>query len=120
MAVFVSAGESPLHITEKLGFQESLRERPAVDGDEGGLSADAVFMNGAGHQLFTGSALPGNENAARLRSNSLNHVEDGAHLLALSNDIVESRQPPDLPAQIPPFPLPFPPFGLLMNIPAHS
>src|SRR5260370_5311149 len=89
LSVFVSAGESSLHITEEFGLQESLRERAAVNGDERGLGPNAVFMNGASNQFFAGPTFPGDENAARLRSYALNHVEDRAHVRALRAEIVE-------------------------------
>src|ERR1700674_2664864 len=115
LAVFVSPSESALHITEKFGLQESLWERTTVDGDKRRLCPNAVFMNGARHQLFTGAALPGNENTARLRSNGLNHVEDSAHVRALSDDIVEPGEPPQLPTQISGFFLPFEALGDFMH-----
>ena len=107
LAVFVSAGESSLHVTEQFRLQESLWERAAVNGDEGSLGPNAVLVNGAGHQFFAGPALPGDENAARLRRNGLNHVEDSAHVRTLSDDVVEPGKPPELTAQIPGFFLPF-------------
>ena len=72
-------------------------------------------MNGARHQLFTGAALPGNENTARLRSNGLNHVEDRAHVRALSNDVVKPGKPPELPTKISGFFFPFQALGDFMH-----
>src|SRR5882762_7676603 len=111
LAVFVSPGKSSLHITEEFGLQESLRERATVDGDKRSLCPNAVFMNGAGNQFFAGPTFPGDENAARLRSNGLNQVEDSAHVRALSDDIVEPGEPPELPTQISGFFLPFQALG---------
>src|SRR6266404_4857210 len=107
LPVFVSAGESSLHVTEQFRLQQSLWERTAVNGDEGSLGPNAILMNGAGHQFFAGPALSGDENAARLRSNGLNHVEDGAHVRALPDDVVQARKAAYLPPQITGFLFPF-------------
>ena len=87
-AVLVCSRERTLHVTEKLGLQESLGKGAAVDGDERSLGAGAVLMNRAGHQLFPRAALPGNQHAARLWRYGLNQIENRAHLRALPDDVV--------------------------------
>ena len=57
-------------------------------------------MDGACDQFFTSPTLSSNENAARLRSNGLDHVEDGAHFRALADDVVEPGEPADFAPQI--------------------
>src|SRR5260370_39679264 len=80
-----------------------------------GLRPGAGLINDESYQIFTCPALSGNENAARLRSDSLDHVENGAHLRALSDDIVEPGEPSDLPAEIAGFLLPFQALGHFIN-----
>src|SRR5579864_4209280 len=72
-------------------------------------------MNGSRDQLFTCTAFASDEDAASLRSDSLNHVEDLAHLGALANDIVETSEPPQLAAQIPGFLFPLEAFRHLAD-----
>src|SRR5258708_3582817 len=63
-------------------------------------------MNGSRDQLFTGTALAGDEYAAGLRRDRLDHVKDFAHLRALADDIVEAGQAAKLAPEIPRFFLP--------------
>src|SRR5260370_4797856 len=115
LAVFVSAVECPLHIAEKAGLEERLGERNTVNGDKGGLRPSAVFMNGPGHQFFTGAALSSNKDAAGLRSDRLDHVEDSAHLRTLPDDIVQPGEPSNFTAQVSCLFLPFQVLGAFMN-----
>src|SRR5256885_3071954 len=55
------AGKSPLHVAEELAFEERLRDRPTVDGDERLSVPGACRVDGARNQLLAGAALPGNE-----------------------------------------------------------
>jgi len=71
-----------------------------------GLGPDAVFMNGAPTSSLR-SALPGDENAARLRTTVLNHVEDRAHVGLCPMILVEPGEPAELPTHISGFFLPF-------------
>ena len=100
LSVLIGPRERTFHITKKLGLQKSFRKGPAIYGDKRSLGAKAIFMNGAGHQLFSGSTLPGDEHAACLRSDGLNQIENRAHLGALSYDVVEPREPAQLAAQV--------------------
>ena len=51
------AGEGPADMTEELALQQVLRNRGAVDGDEGHRRARALMMNQARQQLLSGAAL---------------------------------------------------------------
>jgi ABC-2 type transport system permease protein len=51
------AGEGPLDVAEKLGLQQALRQRPAVDDDEGAARPGGGLVEGAGHQLLAGPGL---------------------------------------------------------------
>src|SRR5260370_35781053 len=83
------------------------RKRTTVDGDDRGLRPAAIFVNGPSNEFFTGAALSGNKNAAGLRSNRLDHVENGAHLRTLSDNIVQTGEPPNFTAQVSGVFLPF-------------
>src|SRR5712691_9116384 len=100
LAVFVGAREGTLHVAEQLGFQKRFGKCPAIDGDERGLGAGTVFVNGAGHELLSSTAFAGDQYAARLRGNRLDKVKDGAHFGALPDDVVQTRKAPNLAAQV--------------------
>src|SRR6266581_2572683 len=72
-------------------------------------------MDGTGNKFLAGPALPGDQNAARLRSDGLDHVKDGAHVGALPDNIVETGKPPKFAAEIAGFFPPFQVFGYFMN-----
>src|SRR4029077_11158203 len=100
LAIFVGARECAFHVAKKFGLQKSLGKRTAVDGDEGGQRSCTVLVNGAGNEFLTGSALTGDQHAARLGSYGLDHVEDGAHVRTLPDDIVQAREAANLPPQV--------------------
>src|SRR5258708_23997912 len=119
LAILIGARESSLHVTEKLGLQKGFRERTAVDGDKWSLRSPAVFMNSAGNEFPTGAALTCNKNAAGLRSDRLDHVENGAHLRTLADNIVQTSEPPDFTAQESSFLVPFQVLGDFMDAKAQ-
>src|SRR5437764_798339 len=50
-AAAVGPGEGALLVPEQCGFEQGLRDRGAVEGEEGGLAPGAVLVDGAGDQL---------------------------------------------------------------------
>jgi hypothetical protein len=83
----LGAGEGAALVAEQLGFQQVLRDRRRVQGDERLLSARAVFMEGARDQLLAGAAFPGNQD----RHVRLRQAADGAeyflHRRGLAQDL---------------------------------
>ena len=57
MADVVGAGESPLLVTEQLGFDEIFGDGRHVEGDKVLVGARAVLVQGVGDQLLAGTAL---------------------------------------------------------------
>ena len=55
------AGEGAFLVAEQLGFQQVLRDRGAVDGDEGLLRAVGAAVNVARQHLLAGPAFAGDE-----------------------------------------------------------
>src|SRR5580765_4836899 len=100
-AIGIGASECAFHIAEEFRFKKCLWKGAAIDGDEGSLRANAVFMNGTRHQFFSSAAFAGNEDAAGLRRDGLDQVEDGAHLGTLPDDAVETGQTAQFPAEVP-------------------
>src|SRR5215472_11426410 len=93
LAILVRSRKCPFHVSEELRLEQRFGKSATIDSDEWSLSAKTVFVNGAGNQLFPGSAFSSDQNAARLGRNGLNQVEDGAHLWALSDDVVKPSEP---------------------------
>src|SRR5579864_7773550 len=65
-AAAVGAGEGALLVPEQLALQQVLRDGRAVEGQERGLSAGAVLVDGAGDKLLAGAALPGDQHGKGL------------------------------------------------------
>src|SRR3989441_241461 len=59
------AGERALLVAEQLGLEERLRQRRAVDGDEGPVAPRRALVDRARHQLLTRPALALDENRRR-------------------------------------------------------
>ena len=62
-AAFGGSGERAFLVAEELAFDERLRQRGAIDGDEGTLAAGTEIVQGVGHQFLAGAALAGDEYA---------------------------------------------------------
>ena len=56
-AVVDGPGEGAADVAEELAFQEVLRQRPAVDADEGAAAARAEAVDRLGNQLLAGARL---------------------------------------------------------------
>ena len=100
LAILVRAGKCAFHVPEQFRFEKRFRKRAAIDGDEGLFAARAVFVNRAGHQFLAGAGLSGDQHAAGLRRDGHNHVEDRAHLCAVTDDVVLAGKAPQFPPQI--------------------
>ena len=96
----VGAGESALHVAEELGFEQRFGKGAAIDGDEGRFGASAVFVDGAGNEFFSRAAFSSNQHAAILRRDVFDQVENGAHIGAGADDVVETGEAAKLAAQI--------------------
>ncbi len=57
-------------------------------------------MDGTGDKFLPGSSLSGDQDAAGLRSDRLNHLKDGPHLGAVADDIVLTGETPQFAAQV--------------------
>jgi hypothetical protein len=55
--IAVRAGEGAAAVAEQLALEEVTRDRGAVEGDEGPLSAVREFVNSPGQDLLAGAAL---------------------------------------------------------------
>ena len=73
------ARERPALVPEELALEEVLRDRGAVDLDEGLPATRAALVDGLGDQLFAGARFAENEHAAVAARDRAHHVEDGFH-----------------------------------------
>src|SRR5208283_2596156 len=64
------------------------------------LATRAVFVNGARDQFLSGAAFAGDQDTACLRSDVFDELKNGLHLRAGSDDVIEPRKAPNLPAQV--------------------
>src|SRR5580700_5385630 len=85
------AGESSFLMPKQFALQQSFRNRSAVDGDEWPAGAQAVGMNGAGHQLFASSAFPADENCRIALCHPSDKLADPRHCSALANQRVRAH-----------------------------
>ena len=58
---FQRSGEGAFFVAEEFAFNQRRNQRAAIDGDKRTVGKCAAEMNGAGDQLFSGSALAGDE-----------------------------------------------------------
>ncbi len=83
-------GKGPFDVAEHLRLQQRFGNCRAVDGDKGLILAAATAVNGAGHHLLAGAALPQNHDGGIGRGDPFDHLTDFAHLAALGHDILKT------------------------------
>src|SRR5271155_5399564 len=81
-------GKRTLLVPEKLRFEESLRDRPAIDRDEGAATAGAR-INGTRYQFLSRAALTRDEHGGAKIGDLRDRVKDVDHRLALTKDGLE-------------------------------
>ena len=64
VAVIDGVCKSALHMSEELGFEQFLRDGPAIDGDEHAFGAATVVVQGPCDEFLPGSALTRDEDGA--------------------------------------------------------
>src|ERR1700757_4209280 len=84
--VAVGAGEGAAAMAEELVFEQVLRNRRAVDGEEatsGRCPVDALvrrlIVDGAGDELLAGAAFANQKDCGSSRSDLADHLEDTLH-----------------------------------------
>ena len=94
-------------------------QRRAIDRYKWTGRARTQTVESPRNQFFAGTALSGDQYAARLRRNCLYQLKDRTHFRTLPNNVVEAREPPQLPAQITSFLFPLEVFKDLAHCPAQ-
>src|SRR6185436_11047832 len=92
----VGARERAPLVAEQLGFQESLGDGGAVDGDEAALAPAAVPVDGAGHQLLARSAVSQEQHGSVGVRHHPDLLEHALHRLGAAEDVVEAVPALDL------------------------
>ena len=89
-------------MAEQLAFDEPLRERCAVDADEGRpLGPLAPVVHGLGDQLLPGTALPADQHGGVAPRNLADHLEHRDHLPRVADDVVGPVPVGQLPPKAP-------------------
>jgi hypothetical protein len=76
LAMGVGPGEGPLAVAEQLALDEVLRERSAVDRDEGVPRASALVVEVAGDEFLAGAGLAENHDRGVGRGDGLDQSAD--------------------------------------------
>ena len=76
LALGVRPGEGALLVAEEFAFQERLRDRAAIDGDERPVSASAPLVNGPRGHFLARPALPQQQNGGVGGGHLTNGLED--------------------------------------------
>ncbi|OPX95595.1 MAG: hypothetical protein A4E60_03571 [Syntrophorhabdus sp. PtaB.Bin047] len=82
--------ESTLHIAEKLAFEERLRQRRTIDGQEGFLGPDAVEVYGPRDKLFPGSRFTKDKYGCPGVLDLFYGLVDLNHSLAVAHKVAEA------------------------------
>lgn len=84
------AGEGALAMAEEFGFEEVFGEGGAIDGDEGGVVAAGIVVEGAGDEFLAGAAFAEDEDGGFGIGDAFDHAEDVLHALAGADDLGEA------------------------------
>src|ERR1700722_18345460 len=74
-------GKSTLFVAEELAFNQRLRQRCAIHGDEGARCTRAQLMDRTGNQFLAGPALAGDQDGGGAGRNLLDERKNLPHLL---------------------------------------
>lgn len=85
-----SAGEGALTMAEEFGFEEVFGEGGAIDGDEGGVVAAGIVVEGSGDEFLAGAAFAEDEDGGVGIGDAFDHAEDVLHALAGADDLGEA------------------------------
>ncbi len=81
------AGEGALLVAEELALDHALRQRRAIDLDDGLCGAPAGVVDGVRHQLLARAALPAQEHRRVARGDLGDEVVDLLHRLGVADDV---------------------------------
>ena len=82
--------ESPLDVAEKLGFEQVLGHRGAVDLDEGALGAPALGVDHLGQQVLAGAGGPLDDHGGIGAGNHPRQLEDPLHGRLPTDHVVQA------------------------------
>ena len=78
-------GERAFHVTEHFGFQQVLRDGPAVQRDERACGAVGIVMHRQCTEFFAGAAFPGDEHGCHRPRDGADFGMDTAHRIGRSD-----------------------------------
>ena len=82
-------------MAEKFALDQRFRDRSAIEGHKGLFLPRAVVMHGFGDQLFSCSALSGDQDIRFGGGDFLQEIIKGQHFRTLSDDVVKVVTAPD-------------------------
>ena len=94
-------GKGPLGVAEEFALQESLRQGPAVNLNEGAPRAMGGLMDGLGHHIFARARLAGDEDGDIALGEEGQGLKNFLHLLAATDDPFEAEGLVFLVVQLP-------------------
>ncbi len=86
LAAVHGPGERPLLVAEQLALEHPLRERRAVERDEGAVPAGPRAVERLGDQFLARAALAADEDGGVRVDDLVHHIEDALHRLASAED----------------------------------
>jgi hypothetical protein len=98
---FRGAGERAFFVAEEQALREALRDRRAVDDDEGTVLALTGEVNAARDDLLPRARLSENEDRERRLRDTLEHAEDPTHFRRRTDELAETVSVPDIDPLLP-------------------
>jgi hypothetical protein len=85
-AAGLGAGKGTAFMAEEFAFEEGFGDGGAVDGDEGGVGAVAVLVDGAGDEFLAGAGFAADEDVDGSGGDAADFLVDGLHGGALADE----------------------------------
>ena len=77
-------------MSEHFRFHQVFWNGATVDGDKRFILQGTIVMNGFGHDFFSGSGLPCDQNIGRRLGNAFDHIVNRMHRRRVADDILET------------------------------
>src|SRR5439155_24530565 len=92
-ALRVGTGEGALLVAEELALEQILRDGVAIDGDKRSVGLRAPAVESLRHHFLAGAVFAEDQDGRAGRSHLANEGEDGLHLWAAAQHVLEDLNP---------------------------
>ena len=82
------AGEGALFMAEQFGFQQIVRDRRAIDRNEGLVGARGLLVDVAGHHFLAGAAFAGDQDRGFAAGDLIGQRDDGIHRTVFMDELM--------------------------------